>query len=1364
MTKNKRIILLAVFVLAIAAAAVLLLRPFSGGGTYDNLISNGDFSERTDQGLPVRWSTRAYWSRASFDVEMEDGRPIAHIVNHEPEDAWFGQTVSVSPGTLYCLRGWIRAEASGGMGANLSIEGVSVYSDPLYDTAGEWQEVRLYGRTGRSQTSVNVLARIGGYSSEATGEAWFRDITLQRVDRVAPDYPEYQWELPSAPVPSPSGAASTGAPVILAALAAYGLLACFLCRFLRLHREDDLAAGNASSWLPPLLVLSGAFTMRLIIALAVPGYDVDIGCFRSWSAMMAVSGPSRFYSAASFCDYPPGYLWILWVLGLLGKALGTGVTEFMVKLPPILADLVLCALLWTEAKKLLSPRAALACVALYAFNPLILVTGAAWGQADALMVLLLCLVVIHAIRGRWRWALPLYMAAVLVKPQALMFGPLGLAALVLSIAQNAKDTQLRREIVRGMLYLAAVAAVIVVPFSVHQSADWLLTLYARTMGQYSYATVNACNPYLLLGKNWAPADSFLNGQWFLPVLIWLLSVLPVLVAGLVPFPKAPGKLAHKPDRLPMLVLSVLSGALAVAMIVLALMGSMTYASLGATMVVYCVAAVCSLYVFSHDARNLPVYGAILLLALFNTGSMMHERYLVPAVALLLLGYLLKKDKWLLYLALGVTACGFLNVACALDRNIRIGGAAGHLDAPIVAIRSDLRFLEYLSAAGNGLLCLLSLGYGAALSREDLSRFQAQAAPPVPAVSSPRREAPLPTYDVSDRRMTRRDWLILLSVTVSYAVLAFVNLGSMTAPQNAFVSVDPNEQVTMDLGEERTFHALYFPGIHYNEDDESYNEVPRYFTLEISSDGEMWDQLCAGSVYNSDCFKWKYVTSQPFTGRYVRLSANSYDLTLFELLLRDTETGKGITAQSVTDSLGRDASALNDEPDTLEGEPGWYNSTYFDEIYHARSGYELLHGLNVYEWTHPPLGKVCMSWCIALFGMTPFGWRFAGAMAGVMMLPGMYLLGKLLLRRRWGGTAAVALMALDLMHFTQTRIATIDSFVVLFIIWMVYFMLRWFFQDFFSRPFWKTLIPLALSGLGFGLAIASKWTGVYAGLGLAVIFFYGIIRRYRLVLAARQVAPEKRTTAQEAAARGGKYLLLTIASCLVLFVAIPLGIYYLSYVPFFASRGGITVDGVIREAVGTYFTNGYMGGMLGYHGQPGFGMNHPFYSPWYQWPVIGKPMWYASSAYEPKGYQSTIMALGNPAVWWPGLLGVMGVCFLWARRHVRADHSLALYPETDDPRWTLLLICFLAQFLPWMLVPRGTYIYHYFPSVPFIILCALLCLDHLSERHERLARHAVAVLIAAAAVLFIAFFPYASGITVPTAWLDAMKWFPNWLYY
>ena len=69
------------------------------------------------------------------------------------------------------------------------------------------------------------------------------------------------------------------------------------------------------------------------------------------------------------------------------------------------------------------------------------------------------------------------------------------------------------------------------------------------------------------------------------------------------------------------------------------------------------------------------------------------------------------------------------------------------------------------------------------------------------------------------------------------------------------------------------------------------------------------------------------------------------------------------------------------------QPSWWNSSYFDEIYHARTAYEFTQGTVPYETSHPPLGKVLMSWSVSLFGMTPFGWRFAGAVAGILMLQG-----------------------------------------------------------------------------------------------------------------------------------------------------------------------------------------------------------------------------------------------------------------------------------------------------------------------------------------------------------------------------------------
>ena len=1402
---NRYIFIVAAVLAVIALGCFLFLRPAATADFGQNLLVNGSFEKVDAKGVPEGWTLDAYsgLSGAEFDVVRDETGAAAHIVNKIPKDARFAQEVNVEPNTLYCLRGYIKANAQDGRGANLSIKDIYLFTDEIYNTAGEWQEAVLYGRTGADQHTVTIFVRLGGYSGESTGEAWFRDVTLCKVDGIPSGYSAPLWtSAQSVSDTETGGGEGTASMLLLFSGIAYAALFALLCATLLRPR---VLGGFRRVWIKgwtALLLLLAAFALRLAVAALVPGYDVDIGCFRAWGNKMASSGPFNFYPAGdpfSFCDYPPGYMWVLWLLGLIGNLLGTGLTEFMVKLPPIFADMAMCALLYRLGKKRLPDAAALAVALLYAFNPLTVAVGAAWGQADALMTLLLFLSVLYAVRHKWKAALPLYMASVLCKPQALMFGPLGLLALILDFLNARKDETNGKARVKdmglGLLFTAVTGLAIALPFSLHQQWDWLITLYAQTMGRYAYATVNSCNLYFLLGKNWVSADSSLAGDTWTPLLAFCLAVLPLAAAWLAHWKgNLKNALRDRRDRLRLYILGGLGFALMIAMMALALLGSLTYATLGTVMIVYCLAVISALYVFSHDAdaESLPIYGAALLLLLFNTGSMMHERYLFPAISLLLLGYVLKKDTRILWLAVGVTAAGFLNVGCALDRNIRIGGAAGHLNAPAVSISSDTAILEYLSAGLNMLTGFASLWLCSALSRGGTVEIAPEKRPVSPLPAS------TPMW-----KMTVRDWIIMAAITVVYSVITFTNLGSAKAPQTAYVSQSPDEQIVLDLGEERTFNMLYYGGIHqYNCD----------FTVEFSQDGVKYDQYFTADMPIGDCFKWKYLSYSPggfpetITARYARITADNYNLTLFEVLFRDEETGEPIPAALVSDLAKKEvpvidpetgepwmnaatgealthreladaenetASFLVDEPDSMAGDyPSWYNSTYFDEIYHARTAYEHLHQLQPYEYTHPPLGKVMMSWAIAIFGMTPFGWRFAGALAGVLMLPGMYLLGKLLIKRSWGGTACCALLALDLMHFTQTRIATIDSFVVLWIIWMVYFMLRWFFQEPFRQPLWKSLVPLFLSGLCMGLGVASKWTGCYAGVVLALIFFWGILRRWRLVRAAKQIPEKKRTAEEKNAANGGKYLLITVASCLIFFVVVPALVYYCAYIPFFAYDGaGVSVKKIIEESER----------MLSYHSTPGLGMDHAFYSPWYEWPVIAKPMYYASNSYEPAGYHTTISAMGNPAVWWVGLGCILCLCGVWIRRHLRKDRTLTPWVEKNDPRVALLLLCYFVQLLPWILVPRGTYIYHYFPCVPFLAISIALCLDLLADAghaketvpaengksEKRFAYAATGLLCAvliAAAVLFVAFFPYASGCLASQGWLEAMRWFDRWLWY
>ena len=1447
MTRTGKIITAALALLVAAAAIVWCTMPQkSGGGTYDELIENGN-AENGKSG----WSTSAYLDGSAYtefsvrEGEGMDGGAAFHIRNIVPNDARFEQTVSVSPDTLYCLSAFIRADSSETVssdgktprGANISVEGIYVFSESVF-RSDEWREVRLYGRTGPDQTSMKVYIRLGGYSGESIGEAWFDNVSVRRVDAADSGYSV--WNLYSESQPAPDGtentAAGTAQFVLILAAMFFIAAVCFSARYIR--RDTGARKPYAPFILAGIILLGLA--VRLVIALTVRGYDVDVNDFRLWADRVYAVGPTEFYGS-TWCDYPPGYVMILWVLGWIGHFFG-GTGALLVKLPSIFCDLFTAALVYYAARrKGAGQTGSLILCALYAFNPVTLLCGAAWGQGDSVMTFLLMIVVLLGVSGNWLGALPVYGLAVLVKPQSLMFGPLGLAAMALEIIHlhRRKDhreamTMLGRT-AGGLGIMAAAMLCVVLPFSIRQGGlSWLIQRYADTMNSYGQATVNGCNWYYLFGFNWSGVDDPAH--------------LPTAAACLltVLLPPAASCLYMRRPKKELRITCCACGALFLLLLAETLIRGLSWRAFGLRVIVLCVLLTAAMYLKGGRSSHLPLCGAAFLCLMFSSATMMHERYLFPAAMLTMLAYLEERDKRVLWAFALVSAACFLNAGCVLDRNIRIGGAAGHLNAPAFGIESDMSFAEALSALSNilaALGCSLLMCFKCVPEKEPL---------PWPDAAAQRTAAPQARFsfmdaaaarlvrDGSARRTDRKDAVIIAACTAVYCVLAFTNLGSLAAPQNACV-MKPGEQAVLDLGSEKSFLPLVYQGIHYTG-------IP--YTLEVSSDGENYDSLSETTATEGDCFKWRYVfppMTDYFTGRYLRITSKAapgeyslgadYLLTLFEVVLRD-ENGNVLP---VTASLG--AENLVDEQDTLTGEPDWFNSAYFDEIYHARTGYELNHRLRIYEWTHPPLGKILMSLCISVFGMTPFGWRFAGAFMGVLMLPAMYLTGRLLFKKRLGGIGAMGLMLLDFMHFTQTRIATIDSFVVCFIIWSYYFMLRWFLKAYWSRPFWKTLMDLALSGLFIALAIASKWTGCYAAVGLAVIFFWGLGRRILEVRAAKAaggkdptddgikaLAPAARAMglrvkkvkvpdpsaakdrpeggpAALAAQSGVMRLSVTVASCFGFFVFVPLLVYYLSYIPFLRANGSLT--GSLGENIRLIIIQ--CQGMLSYHSTPGLGMDHYFYSPWYEWPIIKTPMWYFSTTYAPEGFARTIVSFGNPAVWWTGgaaMLCLMGLLAWRLLRRVGAipeikapesekapqadpdgtlirdekdpsadvsapgfteklyKHIRSLFwaPLRDDPVPLLILISFLAQYLPWVLVSRGTYIYHYFPSVPFIILAAVFFFCRAAEKRKKAAVIALCVLFAAALILFAAFFPYISGVTASRDWLQAMKWFPNWLFF
>ena len=574
----------------------------------------------------------------------------------------------------------------------------------------------------------------------------------------------------------------------------------------------------------------------------------------------------------------------------------------------------------------------------------------------------------------------------------------------------------------------------------------------------------------------------------------------------------------------------------------------------------------------------------------------------------------------------------------------------------------------------------------------------------------RLERPGFSFRAENGRISRLDAALCLVITLCYAVTAFVGLGSMSAPQSWCRFTERGQYALVDLGSEVDIGMLrYYPGLHTGE-----------YTLQFSSDGEDWRDAGVLTQEYSELFKWLDYSpaAEGVAGtraRYIRLIASA-ELDLGELAVYDA-AGNQLDAAAFSYDAG--CEPLFDEQDTVPLRPSYMNSSYFDEIYHARTALEHVENVYPYEITHPPLGKEIIGLGIRLFGMTPFGWRFMGTLFGVLMLPLLYVFLKRMSRSSAAASCGTVIFAFDFMHFVQTRIATIDTYSVFFILLMYLFMWR-----FVSGGRWRYL---ALSGLFFGLGAASKWTCIYAGAGLAVIWLaYWISRRREPGFIGR--------------------FFLNCAFCLVFFVAVPLAVYYVSYYHYGTASG-------LEGGLGMLFDRDYLKivwdnqvYMWEYHSD--LVSEHPYASRWYQWLVDARPILYYLEYYDDGVTKSAFGAFMNPIFCWTGLIAVI------------ANGILAV--RDRDGRAAFIVLGYLAQLLPWVLVTRLTFAYHYFPSEVFLLLALANVWSKLRELELPGWRRNMYALTGVSTALFVAFYPVLTGLRCALWYTRGfLKWFPSW---
>lgn len=153
----------------------------------------------------------------------------------------------------------------------------------------------------------------------------------------------------------------------------------------------------------------------------------------------------------------------------------------------------------------------------------------------------------------------------------------------------------------------------------------------------------------------------------------------------------------------------------------------------------------------------------------------------------------------------------------------------------------------------------------------------------------------------------------------------------------------------------------------------------------------------------------------------------------------------------------------------------------------------------------------------------------------------------------------------------------------------------------------------------------------------------------------------------------------------------------------------------------------------------------------------KTLWLYSNTVN-GGTVSTIVLMGNPTIWWGGIPALIVIAAKFLRGAVRAG------VQEQDYLCLFILIPFILLWLPYALITRTLFIYHFVPAVPFMILAITYWMNELQQKASKGKFIAgITVILILTAVLFCLFYPVISGYPIAFEYKESLRWLEGWIF-
>ena len=420
---------------------------------------------------------------------------------------------------------------------------------------------------------------------------------------------------------------------------------------------------------------------------------------------------------------------------------------------------------------------------------------------------------------------------------------------------------------------------------------------------------------------------------------------------------------------------------------------------------------------------------------------------------------------------------------------------------------------------------------------------------------------------------------------------------------------------------------------------------------------------------------------------------------------------------------------------------------FDEVFYPVFGLNYILGEKFFS-VHPPVGTYLISLSIYIYHLLPWAepalssgvdileldpvsYRWLNALAGTAVIYVAYKLCMELFDKKHLALLAALFFTLDGSLMVDSRFGLINIYLSLFGLLSVLFLLQYFKGK-------GNLSFLFIGSLLLGLTFSIKWNGL--GFWLMSVLFLLF-----LFFLNKQLKTEQ-NNAFLSHVNKFKTNFLSI-------LLIPFAGYLILWIPDLFFNGTDIVDRHLQ--------------MSSYHTDNVEQKLHPYSSSWFTWPIMLRPIayYFASQEVMIASAESLIVfnavhLFPNPALTLFSSMAIFILSLNWL-----SSLSKAISSNTYNSSFvaiSFILLGYYSNFLPWALVSRSAFIYHYQASAcfSFIALAYLLYKINLKEKVEYKVLYIVSVILIGASAIY--WLPIQIGLDISAEHFQSRMWLDSWI--